>query len=95
MALKKVGQHSEIIVEEKIFGLANIIQNQYVIYWAQIPKLIAVNQVIVLTIETWHTYIGHLKYMSLLKLPKLVRGIKAKRPASTEICSRCIKSCLE
>ncbi len=89
--LGKVGQPLEIVFNEKVFGLANIIENQYVIRLAETPKPAIVNRVTTPTIATWHTWMGHLRYRSLLELPKLANGIEIKRPAPSEICSGCIK----
>ncbi len=82
----KAGQPSEIIVDEEVFGLANIIKNQYVIRLAETPKPGIDNRVTALTIETWHPRIGHLGYRSLLELPNLANEIEIKGPAPTEIC---------
>ena len=38
MFLKKVGQFLEIFINKKIFGLTNIIENQYVIWLAKKSK---------------------------------------------------------
>lgn len=50
--LKKASQSSEIIIDEKIFGLANIIKNKYIIWLAKKSKFASINQNIALTIET-------------------------------------------
>ena len=49
--LKKVSQPSEIIVDDEVFGLANIIGNLYVIWLAKNPKPETVNRVTAPTIE--------------------------------------------
>ena len=90
-SLRKAGQPLEIIVNEEVFCLANIIENLFVIRLAEIPKPAIVNRVTAPTIETWHTRMGHLRYRSLLELPKLAHGIEIKGPALVEICGRCIK----
>ncbi len=41
--LRKTCQHSEIVVDEEVFGLANIIKNQYVIRLAKTVKPATVN----------------------------------------------------
>ena len=89
--MKKAGQPSEIVVDEEVFGLANIIKNQYIIRLAETPKPATVNQVIAPTIETWHARMGHLGYRSLLELLKLAHGIDIKGPAPTKICGGCMK----
>lgn len=53
--LKKASQLLEIVIDKKIFDLANIIENQYIIRLIEIPKLAIVNQVIALIIKTQHT----------------------------------------
>ncbi len=89
--LRKAGQPSEIVVDEKVFGLADIIENQYVIRLAETPKPATVNRVTAPTIETWHAPMRHLGYKSLLELLNLAHGIEIRRPAPTEICSGCMK----
>ncbi len=89
--LRKAGQPSEIIVDEEVFGLADIIKNQYVIRLAETPKPGIDNRVIALTIETLHPRMGHLGYRSLLELPNLAYEIEIKGPAPTEICIGCMK----
>lgn len=93
--LRKAGQLSEIVVNKEVFGLADIIENQYIIRLAETPKLITVNRVIALVIKTWHAQIGHLRYRSLLELPKLVNRIEIKGPVPTEIYSGYRNSCLQ
>ena len=90
--LKKVGLPSEIVVDEDVFGLSDIIENQYVFQLAETLKPATVNQITALTIETWHARIGHLGYRSLLKLSKLANEIEIKEPSPTEIWSGCMKS---
>ena len=51
--LKKIGQPSESVVDEEVFGLAGIIKNQYVIRLTKNPKPATVNQVIATTIKIW------------------------------------------
>ena len=89
--LRKAGQSFEIVVDNELFSLADIIENQYVIWLVENPKPAIVNQVAAPTIETWHAGIGHLGYRSLLELPKLASGIKIKESASTKICTRYMK----
>lgn len=55
--LRKASQPSKIIVDEEVFGLANIIENQYVIWLVDTPKPTIVNRITALTIETWHAQI--------------------------------------
>lgn len=78
----KAGQPLEIVVNKKIFGLANIITNLYVIWLTESQKLAIANRVTTLTFKIWDTQIGHLEYRSLLKLPKLTHGIEIKISAS-------------
>lgn len=91
MFLKKVGQPSEIIADNRVFGLANIVENQYVIQLAENPKPATVNQIKTPTIKIWHAKIGHLGYRSLLELSKLAQEIKIKETTFAKICSGCIK----
>ena len=50
--LRKTGQLSKIIIDKEVFGLVDIIKNQYVIRLAEILKPVTVNQVITSIIET-------------------------------------------
>ena len=52
MFLRKASQPSEIDVDDKVFGLADIIENQYVIWLVEHPKPAIVSRVTVPTIET-------------------------------------------
>lgn len=55
MFLKKTRQPTEIVIDEEIFGIANIIKNQYVIRLDKILKSATINQITAPTIETWYT----------------------------------------
>ncbi len=50
--LRKASQPSKIVVDEEVFGLADIIKNQYVIRLAETPKPATVNRVTASTIAT-------------------------------------------
>lgn len=91
MYLKKASKPSGILIDEDVFGLADIIENQYVIKLATTLKLATVNRVTALTIKIWHAYIKDLGYKSLLELRKLANEIEIKRPSPTEIYNKCIK----
>ena len=91
VSLRKAGQPSEIIADDEVFGLADMIENQYVIRLAESLILAIVNRVRAPTIETWYVRMRHLGYRCLLELLKLANRIEIKEPALTEICSRCIK----
>lgn len=66
---RKANEPSEIIVNKKVFGLADKIENQYVIQLAKTPKPATVNQITAPTLKTWNARIWHLGYRSLLQLP--------------------------
>ncbi len=66
--LRKAVQPSEIVVDEEVYCLADIIENQYVIWLAEIPKPATVNRVTALTIDTWYARMENLEYRSLLEL---------------------------
>ncbi len=91
MFFRKAGQPSEIVIDEEVFGLADIIKNQYLIQLAEILKPAIINRVTALTIEIWHAQMEYLGYKSLLELPKLANGIEIKGPVPTEICSGYMK----
>lgn len=92
---RKVGWPSKIIVNKKVFDLANMIKNQYVIQLAEKSKPVIVNQVIALTIKTQHAQMGHLGYRFLLKLPKLVNKIETNGSATTKNCGKCMNGLLQ
>ncbi len=89
---RKAGQPSEIVVDEEVFGLADIIENEYVARLAEIPKPAIVNRVIAPTIATWQARMRDLGYRSLLEIQKLAHEMEIRGPAPTEISSGCIKS---
>lgn len=49
---EKASQSFKIVINKKVFGLANIIENHYDIWLIDILKPIIVNQVTTYTIET-------------------------------------------
>lgn len=93
--MRKASWPSKIIINKKVFGLANIIENQYIIWPVKISKFAIVNQITAPTIETWYIQMGHLVYRSSLELPKLAHEIKIKSPTPTKIYGRCIKGHLQ
>lgn len=66
MFLNRAGPLSKIIVDEKVFGLANMIKNQYIILLTKIFKSITINQVAALIMKTWFVWIAYLGFRSLL-----------------------------
>ncbi len=56
--LRKASHLSEIVFDEEIFGLADIIENRYIIWLAESTKPETVNRVSAPTIETWHARMG-------------------------------------
>lgn len=94
MSLRKAGWLFEIVVNEKLFSLANIIKKQYFIRLRESPKLAIDNRVTTPTIKTLHACMRDLGYRSLQKLQKLAKKINVKGSAPMKVCSGCIKDCL-
>ncbi len=80
----------------KLFGVADIIDNQYIVctkgyFLNNSLGQEIINLVILISIQTWHRRLGHLDYQDILRLPKVANGIDIKRPIQGEICSDCME----
>ena len=95
MFLRKAGQPFKIVVNEKVFGLANKIENQDIVWLVEIPKSATIYQVIALIIKTQHAQKRYLRYRSLLELLKLVYRIEIKGAIFTKHCGKYMKSYLQ
>lgn len=80
---------------KKIFDLVNKIENQYLIRLAKTQKPAVLNRVTAPSIKTWHTWMGHLSYNSLLQLLKLALGVEIKRSVLKKISDGCMKDCMQ
>ena len=96
--LRRTDVPTQLIHENKIHGLADVINRQYVLRIKN-PEIMQTNfantkpvvNAIKPTIEIWHQRMGHLGYRNILKLPKIAEGIKVKGPVPEEICGPCMK----
>ncbi len=87
---------SEISKHRELFGLADIVDDQYVVRTTcfspnNISEASIINSMTSISIQTWHRRIGHLGYQNLLRLPKIADGIEIKDPIPAEICGDCMK----
>ena len=87
---------SEISHHGSLFGVADIIDNQYVVRTTgYFPNSTfdqgIINAVTPISIQTWHRRMGHLGYQNILRLPKVADGIDVKGPIPGEICGDCMK----
>lgn len=73
--LRRTSRQSEIIFEDELVGLADMIDNQYVIFLAKssFPKINVVKN---LTPEIWHARLGHLSYGAMQKLESVALSIE-------------------
>ncbi len=88
--LRKLGRPSELYFEGEVLGLADIIENQYVVRLTEDPKSATVNMAVLSSIETWHTRLTHLSYKAIVQLASIALGIQLKGPVPEEICGRCM-----
>ena len=87
---------SGISHQEELFGVDDIMNNQYVVRTKScFPNSSlcqeVVNLVIPLSIQTWHCRLGHLGYHNILRLPKVADGIDVKGPIPDKIYGDCMK----
>ena len=87
--MRRTGQLSKIFFEDEIVGLADIIDNQYVICLAK-PLVSKVNVVKNLTSEIWHAWLGYLSYGTMQKLASVTLDMEFKSPILSEIYRGCI-----
>lgn len=89
--LRKFGQPSEIYFEDKVVGLADIIDNQYVIRLAK-PLIPKVNMLKNPRPKIWHAYLSHLSYEAIQKLASIALNITLNSFIPTKICGSCMVS---
>lgn len=87
---------SEISHHSDIFGVTDIIDNQYVVrttgYFSNsIFDEGIINAVTSISIEIWYRRIVHLDYQNILRLHKIADGIDINEPITGEICGDCRK----
>ncbi len=87
--LRKTGQPSEICFEDEVVGLADMINNQYVIRLAKL-LISKVNVVKNLTPEIWHSQLGHLSYGAMQILASVALGMEFKGSIQSEIYGGCM-----
>ncbi len=88
--LRKLGCPSELYFEGEIVGLADIIENQYIVRLAEDLESATVNMAVSSSIETWHSRLAHLGDKAIVQLASMVLGIQLKSPLPEEICEGCM-----
>ncbi len=93
---RQVQVSSEISHHGEFFGVADIIDNQYVVrITGYFPNNCLgqeiINSFTFISIQTWHWQLGHLSYQNIFCIPKMTDGIKVKGPIPGEIFCDCIK----
>ncbi len=88
--LRKLGCPSELYFEGEVVGLADIIENQYIVRLAEDPESATVNMAVSSSIKTWHSRLAHLSYKAVVQLASMVLGIRLKSPLPEEICGGCM-----
>ena len=94
--LRQIQVPSEIRHHGELFGVADIIDNQYVVRTTgYFPNSTldqeVINAVTPISIQTWHRRMGHLGYQKILRFPKVADGIEVKGPIPQDICGDCMK----
>ena len=87
---------SEISHQGIFFGVADIIDNQYVVRrTGYFPNSTSdkgiINAVTPISIQTWYRRICYLGYQNILRLPEGADGIDVKGSILGEICGDCMK----
>ena len=80
-----------------VFGVADIVDDQYIIRTIDFsPNNISepsiVNSMILISIQTGHRRMSHLGYQNFLRLSKIADGIEVNVPIPAEICQNCMES---
>ena len=94
--LRQIQIPSEISHHGELFGVADIIDNQYIVCTTgYFPNSTldqeVINAVTPISIQTWHRRMGHLGYQKILRFPKVADGIEVKGPIPQDICGDCMK----
>lgn len=71
--------------QDEIIGLADIIDNQYVICLAK-PLVPKVNIMKNLILKIWHAWLDYLSYGAMQKLASVALNMELKGPILLEIC---------
>ena len=87
---------SEFHHQGEFFGVADIINNQYIIctigYFSNsILDQETINTVTLIFIQTWHCWMGYLGYQNIFQIPKVADSIDIKRPIPVKIFGDCMK----
>lgn len=85
MFLRKTEQSSEIFFEDKVVGLADIVDNQYVICLAK-SLVLKIKVVKNPTLDIWYAWLGYLSYGGMQKLTFVALGIELKDSLLLKIC---------
>lgn len=80
----------EIHHQGELFGVTDIIENQYIVcITGYFPNNIldqkTINTITLISIQTWHWQMGHLGSRNIFRLPKMANGIEIKGLIPKEI----------
>ncbi len=94
--LRQVQVPSEIRHQGELFGVVDIIDNQYVVWTNDhFPNSNlcqeVMNSVTPISIQPWHRRLCYLVYQNIFRLPQIADGIDVKGPIHDEICGDCMK----
>ena len=98
--LKPISQPSKLLSDNKCFGYANIINNQYALRGRCIERnairactveALAVQPSTIINPELLHRRIGHLNQNSVIQVPKHSTGIEIQGKKPEDVYGSCIK----
>ncbi len=94
--LRQIQVPSEISHRGELFGVADIIDNQYfvriIVYFPNNPlDQEVINTVTPISIQTSHRQMGHLGYQNIFCFSKVADGIEVKGPIPHDICGDSMK----
>ena len=87
--LRRTGWLSEIFFEDDLVGLADMIDNHYIIRLAR-SSILKVKVLKNPNPGIWHARLGHLSYRAIQILVSVASGMVLKSPIPSEICRGCM-----
>ncbi len=74
--LRKLGRRpSELYFQGEVVGLADIIENQYIVRLAEEPESATINIAVSSSIKTWNARLPHLSYKAIVQLASMALSI--------------------
>lgn len=80
---------SEIFFKDKVIGLADIIDNQFIIHLAK-PSILKFDVMKNPISKIWHVWLGYLSYKTIEKLVPIALGIEFNSLILLKICKGCM-----